>query len=360
VKITFVLPTLSYSGGVRVIAIYAKLLIERGHHVTVVSPGKPGLTFKDSIKLLFGKTLSYLFTTVYFDEIDGLDLIILDKDRPVIEQDLPNGDVVIATWWQTANWVMGLPESKGKKIYFMQDYGGVPGQPLDKIIATWQLPFEKIITISNWLSELMYKENIPKDLVTVIHNGVDTDKFFLTSRKKNSVPKVGFLYTDAPQKGADIVFESFTNVKKLIPNVVLSMYGSKDLPAHMKSTTNVEYHQGIPDSELAKIYSGCDIWLFASSREGFGLPILEALACGTPVVATNAGAAADIIDDSVGKLMTTYGAEEMSEAIISILNLPPQKWKELSDNAFKKSKLYSWEIAAENFEDVLDSLTHEN
>lgn len=359
-KITFILPTLSYSGGVRVIAIYAKLLIERGHHVTVVSPGRPRLTFKNSIKLLLGKKLSYLFTTVYFDEVEGLDLIILDKNRPVTEQDIPNGDFVIATWWKTAYWIVDFPESKGKKIYFMQDYGDVTGQPMDKIIESWHLPFVKIITISNWLSELMIKENVSQNLITIIPNGVDTNNFFFKSRRMNIVPKIGFLYTDAPQKGADIVFEAFKILKKQIPNLILSMYGSKDLPSHVKLTNDVEYHQGIPDSELAKIYSDCDIWLFASSREGFGLPILEALACGTPVVATNAGAAADIIDDSVGKLMTTYEAQEMSQAILSILNLSSDQWQELSDNAFKKSRFFSWKKSAEKFENVLDSLVNEN
>ena len=65
---------------------------------------------------------------------------------------------------------------------------------------------------------------------------------------------------------------------------------------------DTEFHLRPPQDRIRDIYSKCDAWLFGSRSEGFGLPILEAMACRTPVIGTPAGAAPELLGDGRGIL----------------------------------------------------------
>ena len=74
-----------------------------------------------------------------------------------------------------------------------------------------------------------------------------------------------------------------------------------------------QYRQRPPQAQIAAIYAACDLWLFTSRNEGFGLPLLEAMACRTPVLATRAGAAPDLIDGCNGVLLDSDPAAFAAE-----------------------------------------------
>src|SRR5690606_5881114 len=133
-RITFVLPDPNLSGGVRVVAIYADRLRRRGHTVTVVATPRPGPTWRATVgSLLRHRKLPRVkrHSTRHFDDRD-VPVPLLDRPRPVTDRDVPDADVVVATWWETAGPVAALSPRKGAKAYFMQDYGAV-GQRLDEV-----------------------------------------------------------------------------------------------------------------------------------------------------------------------------------------------------------------------------------
>jgi alpha-1,6-mannosyltransferase len=74
----------------------------------------------------------------------------------------------------------------------------------------------------------------------------------------------------------------------------------------------------VEDSDLVNFYAGCDLFVFPSFYEGFGLPILEAMACARPVVAARAGAFPEFVDESVGMLAEPNSARSMAEAIAAL------------------------------------------
>src|SRR5437762_10991536 len=136
-RITFVLNHVNLNGGIRVIAIYADRLKKRGHQVTVVTRPRPVASFKNRIKSLIkgdGWPVDPNTLPDHFDNVD-VEMRVIESRRPIVDRDVPDGDVVIATWWETAAWVNNLSPAKGAKAYFVQDFGANPWQPLDQLAA---------------------------------------------------------------------------------------------------------------------------------------------------------------------------------------------------------------------------------
>ena len=118
-KVTFVVPDYSrVAGGMRVIAEHARRLRRRGHDVVVVATpgGRPPLV-RRIFDALRGRTPGKGF----FDTGE-VELRLLDRFRAVTDDDVPDADVVVATWWKTAAGVAALSPRKGAKAIFIQGY----------------------------------------------------------------------------------------------------------------------------------------------------------------------------------------------------------------------------------------------
>ena len=254
-------------------------------------------------------------------------------------------------WWETAPWVAALSPSKGAKAYFMQDYGA-PGQELEDVVPTWSLPLH-LITISRWLANLIveHQGDVP---ISLVPNGVDLDLFHAPTRGKQAHPTVGFVYRESWAKGADIVLEAFRLARRSLPDLKLRTYGPMQPAGADGLPEGMTFHHRPPDEKLAGIYASCDAWLFASRREGFGLPILEAMACRTPVIATPAGAAPELLEDRGGMLVKSEDPADMARAIERIASLSEDDWRVMSDVARATAARHTWNGATDLFEAALD------
>lgn len=298
-RITFILPYPGLAGGIRVVAIYAAKLKKRGHKVTVVSIPRVRPSLKQKVKrLVTGKGLPW--HTEEPSHFDGLDVehVVIDKQRPIVNEDVPDADVVIATWWKTAEWVSALHASKGKKYYFVQGHEVVDWLPIDRVKATYRMPIKKI-TISQWLVDVLKKE-YGNTNVALVPNSVDIAFFNSGYRNRQKNPTVGFVYSTDACKGCDTVISAIETVLQKQTNLRVRAFGSCRKADKLPLPYYVEYHYQPPQETIREIYASCDYWLFGSIAEGFGLPILEAMACKTPVIATPAGAAPELIANGGG------------------------------------------------------------
>lgn len=351
-KITFILPYAGLAGGIRVVAIYAERLKKRGHEVTVVSVPMPLLTFKQKIKF-FLKERKWPVKEHGLSHFDGIDIDhrVLEKFRPIINEDVPDADVVIATWWKTAEWVSELDLSKGEKFYFVQGHEIHKDLPIDRVKATYLLPLRKI-TVSRWLVDIMDKEYNDKN-VSLVPNSVDSDFFNSPKRKKQPVPTVGFMYSPSYFKGCDIITEALNEVCKNIPELRIFSFGSIQPTQDLPLPSDTEYFCQPSQEKIVEIYSSCDFWLFGSRAEGFGLPLLEAMACRTPVIATKAGAAPELIGQGGGILLHGWEIGSMKEGVIQGIGLLEQDWRGMSQKARAIATQYSWDDATVLFEKTL-------
>jgi len=348
-KITFILPYAGLAGGIRVVAIYADRLQKRGHQVTVVSVPRRPIPFRQKLKsLLKGNGWpSHKQGPSHFDGL-AVKIRVLERYRPITNNDVPDGDAVIATWWETAEWVNDLRSSKGKKYYFMQDYGA-PSQELEKIAPTWELPLHKI-TISQWLVDLIHSR-VGSATVDLVSNSVDLKQFSSPKRKKQDAPTAGFVYRKTPSKGADIVFSAFLEVLKCKPNFKLIAFGPGPAPDFV--CDQFQYFESPAEDDLPNLYASCDMWIFPSRLEGFGLPIMEAMACRTPVIATPAGAAPELLCSGGGILLNEFAADDMAKAMLMVSDMPNAEWQTMSEKAYDRVSKYSWDDATELFEKAL-------
>lgn len=352
-RITFVLPYASWTGGIRVIAIYAQELQRRGHEVLLVSQPRRQLTnWQRTKSLLRGRgwparpapELDYL-------ERLGVPHRTLDVCRPVTDRDVPDADVVVATWWETAPWVAALSERCGAKAYFIQDYGANGGQPLHKVVPTWRLPLHHI-SISNWLIDLVHR-HVGEVPIAYVPNSVDVVQFDAPPRGRRERPTVGLMFSSRPQKGADLAIEAIEFARTVEPGLRVEAFGADPAGSGLTLPAGTNFVARAPEEQLPSIYAACDAWLFSSRLEGFGLPILEAMACRTPVIATPAGAAPDLVTNDTGMLLTSFEPEDMAGAIIAFARMPEARWRAMSEAAWHTARSYSWSDATDRFEAAL-------
>src|SRR5262249_35861460 len=155
-RITFVSPPMNNTGGHRVLVRYADGLTRIGHEVGIVTPAlppPPSLATRIRARLRGRRVHDPRKDRIFRPQDERTRLLVLDESRAIEDRDVPEGDVVVATWWETSHCVARLSPSKGAKAYFMQDYGA-PGQELGDLIPTWSLPLH-LITISRWCAELI-------------------------------------------------------------------------------------------------------------------------------------------------------------------------------------------------------------
>lgn len=354
-RITFVLPFAGLSGGNRVVATYARILHERGYDVTVVSRAySPPKGLKPKIKFLLGLEKRQKPTQTPLLDFLGEKHRIVNHDRLLDTADVPDADVIIATWWATAESVAALPPSKGRKFYLLQGYEVFPYLPVDRVIATYSLPLQKIAVSSYIIDEI--SKNHAVNGIHLVANAVDLDQFKAPPRTPNRVPTVGFLYTRQAIKNVRLAIDAVTLVKKRLPDLKVKAFGTRQADASLPLPSWVEYHVAPPQQDIAGIYAACDAWLFTSQKEGFGLPILEAMACRTPVLATHAGAAPDLIDGTNGTLLPG-SVEAFTSEIERFAAMPESEWQNYSDAAYRTATTYTWQDATDRLLEILEEDT---
>lgn len=118
-KVTFVLPQLCLSGGMRVIAIYAKNLQLRGHDVSLVSkPGMPTSWRSKCKSLIRGKGWpKQRQANPAFFEAAGIPVTVLKASEPITDDDVPDADVIVVCFWNVARWIDRLRLPKRSCVF---------------------------------------------------------------------------------------------------------------------------------------------------------------------------------------------------------------------------------------------------
>jgi glycosyltransferase involved in cell wall biosynthesis len=205
---------------------------------------------------------------------------------------LPDADVVVATAWQSAPVVAAAPARCGAKLYLVQHYESLyHGEPA-AVDATYRLPLAKVV-ISTWLRDVM-RERFDSD-AEVLVTPVDRALFRrVPVQVTTSRPRVLMLHHDYAWKGVADGLAVVARVKERVPALWLVGFGVK--PPRRRPAYD-EFHVDPPQTALAALYSGCDLYLCPSWDEGLGMPPMEAMACGAALVTYDNGGCRDYARD---------------------------------------------------------------
>jgi glycosyltransferase involved in cell wall biosynthesis len=351
-KITFVVPAAHFSGGIKVVAIYAERLQKRGHQVVVVSPERRAPGVKDRFRSVLKGGPFFQPSALSHFTGRPIDVRIYRPYRPVENRDVPDAEVIISTWFETAFWIDRLAPVKGAKVIFIQGYETLPEEPRPEIDNAWRLPFQKIV-ISKWLKKLAV-ERFHDAEAAHVPNSVDVEQFFAPPRGMHAVPTVGFLAAESPFKGMKTTLAAVAKIRESIPNLKVVAFGQERTQGELAMPPNSEFHLLPPQDKIRDIYAACDLWLCGSQREGFHLPPLEAMACRCPVVSTRVGGPEDIIvPGKNGYLVETGDAQSLAAFATQLLTSGEDNWKRFSDAALATATGYTWDDATALFEKAL-------
>ena len=383
VKVVFAVYGTSIAGGNRAIFEVANRLSDRGYSARIIALGGDHSWFNVKVPVHYVeapkfiriakpliriyKLLKYGTTNVgvanYFD-VDGFARLLgfkADLVRALAEElNMLRADVAIATFYPTALsvWL----SNANKKLFFVQDspelvreHDGEYGLRL--IELTFQLPF-------HFLSNSTYTKNFilsyNKDAkVTVTGVGVDTNIFHPRRTKvvdHRSKPIIMAIIRRAGIKGGDIALKALNIINKEIPiHAILVSEGNavNQFFREVKPEFTYTLFKDVDGETIAKLYSSADAFIFTSYKESFGLPPLEAMASGVPVVTTDCGGIRDYAVDGYNVLITPPGdPKAIADATLKILRDGKLREK-LIEHSIETAKQWTWDKIVDKFEQAI-------
>ena len=114
----------------------------------------------------------------------------------------------------------------------------------------------------------------------------------------------------------------------------------------------------VVNTDLPAIYGQCEIFLYPSLRESFGIPMLEAMACGAPVITSNTSSMPEVAGDGA-IIIDPFKPEEITAAMIQMINDPALR-EDLIKKGFKQAAKFSWKAMAENVLKIYQEIGEEN
>lgn len=211
--------------------------------------------------------------------------------------------------------------------------------------------------------DLINRIGINEKKITVIYEGYDREKFKInqTINKYNLRYHNYFLFvgTIQPRKNLERLIEAFdlSHLSHLSQLVIVGKKGWMaddiyNLPEKLGLKNRVKFLDYIPDKNLPALYRGAIALTFPSLFEGFGLPILEAQACGCPVITSSISSMPEVAGNAA-ILVDPYNKDEIAHAIIRIKDKSERE--KLIKNGLENVKRFSWEKCAKETLKVIEN-----
>jgi glycosyltransferase involved in cell wall biosynthesis len=350
-RITFVLPSVRITGGNRIIFEYANGLVRRGHEVTVVHPrlGYPlGHSSDRRVPRIYRVARNTAANFLHGDLQRWFHPKFRLIQAPWIsDRYVPVGDVAVASAWPTAYTVFRLPDSKGKKAYFIQNYETWSG-PVERVDGSYRLSLAQI-TVSTWLRDFL-RDRFGSESVSLVLQGINTDQFYNLSKRLNQPRRILMQYSPLEWKGVADGLAAFKLVRRNHQPTRLVMFGlrkGRDVPPE------VEFHENPPQERLREIYSSCDIFVCPSWFEGSQLTPMEAMACRCAVVATNVGGIPDYaIAGETALVSPPRDPEALAANLLRLLD-DEEELRRISDAGYRHIRRFTWDKASARMETIL-------
>ena len=255
-------------------------------------------------------------------------------------------------------------------------------QKLGNMYRRWFVPAvirksKKVITVSNYeMDRINNYFGFTDNRLSAIYNGVGahfkqvTNVGVLTSiKQKYSLPDKFFFFlgnTD-PKKNTKGVLEAYGDFNETSPDtyqLVMLDYDEEELQKLLLSINRPELRKNIyllgyvPNIELPAIISQCTIFLYPSLRESFGIPILEGMACGVPVITSNTSSMPEVAGADAALIVDPHDPIQITAAIQTLVD-DYALANILSERGILRAKEFSWVVMSQNVLDLYNEVYKE-
>jgi glycosyltransferase involved in cell wall biosynthesis len=252
-------------------------------------------------------------------------------------------DGVAATWLAKDLGIPAVVTARGTDVNVIPNYV-IPRH----LIRDAARHANALITVSNGLKERLVELGVEESHIVVLRNGVDTDHFYPVDRQlarehlaltRRTLASVGHLVA---RKGHHLAIEALT----FLADTDLLIVGNgpergslEDLAVKLGVRGRVRFLEPMPQTNLRLVYNAVDALVLASSAEGWANVLLEAMACGTPVVASTIPGTIEVVTrPEAGRLMGSYDARSLANAAEQLLATPPER-----DATRRYAQAFSWD-----------------
>jgi glycosyltransferase involved in cell wall biosynthesis len=217
--------------------------------------------------------------------------------------------------------------------------------------------------------DLIETLGVPPEKIRIIYPSIsaryrvgekDEAARYISEKYRVPASYVAALGSVEPRKNFGILVEAMRLLKArkqlLCPLVIAGASGWKNSALHEQirsaglTEDEIRFLGYVPDSDLQRFYGGASLFLFPSLYEGFGLPPLEAMACGTAVIASNARCMPEVLGDAA-VLLPPNDAAAFADAISNLLNDEAQREK-LQAKGVARAQRFNWKDSARQLADV--------
>lgn len=204
--------------------------------------------------------------------------------------------------------------------------------------------------------DLMDVLHVDEKRIRVVYPGVDTR---FKSSGREAKPYFLCVGTIEPRKNLTTVFEAFSQIAKEFPDYILIVAGkigwkekeTYEMVKKLGIEKQVKFRGYVTDKELVSLYQQASCFVYPSVYEGFGLPILEAMACGVPVVASDSSSLPELGGD-VSYYASYNDSAAFARQMKTVITLTYKEREALSRRCIERARTFSWERTAREMMEV--------
>lgn len=222
-------------------------------------------------------------------------------------------------------------------------------------------------------TDILKEYNVPESKISVVYHGVDKNKFRLMNDKDNPLikevlskynitkPYIIYVGNVQPRKNVQNLIRGFIELKKEYKEIQLVIAGASawlidEVMEEIKDLMNEDiiFTGRFQDKELVPLLWGAKLFVLPSLYEGFGLPILEAGACGLPTLVSNTPSLLEIVGD-INLTFDPLNPEDIKEKILTVLK-NKDLYDKIKEYCHQRSQEFSWEKTAKETLNILESI----
>lgn len=222
---------------------------------------------------------------------------------------------------------------------------------------------DRIITISEFSkNDIINYLGYPADKIDIVYPAVDHDTYYMIKDKsilkELNIPEdsktIIYVGSEHPRQNVPVIIKAFAKLKKKLPNIKLLKIGQPQTFTERKNNLelireldlqkDIIFIDYVSEEKLPKLYNAADLSVYPCAYAGFGMPPLEAMACGTPVITSNTTSLPEVVGEA-GITIDPTNIDTLTNEMYEILTNKGLR-EDLSKRGLKRSKIFNWNESA--------------